>query len=85
VPTLVRSLISLTFCAQWTNCNAGMVVSFANPTLVYDCRSYDTFAVFKFVKNCVETGQGARYNIKNEVVIGALLLPSGLGSACTSL
>jgi len=28
--------------------------------------------------------QGARYNIKNEVVIGALLLPGGLGSARTS-
>ena len=25
--------------------------------------------------------QGARYNIRNEVVIGALLLPGGLGSA----
>jgi len=28
-----------------------------------------------------KTCQGARYNIKNEVVIGALLLPGGLGSA----
>ena len=47
MPTSVRSLISLTFYAQWTYRNAGMAVSFANPTLVYHCKSYDTFAVFK--------------------------------------
>jgi len=40
---------------------------------------------FQLCLKLIKTGQGARYNIKNEVVIGALLLPSGLGSARTSL
>jgi hypothetical protein len=50
--------------------------SLAGPTVVYYRRSSQLFKLFT-----VKTPQGVRYNITNEVVIGALLLPGGLGGA----
>ena len=44
-----------------------------------DGQAHPTFPLSKFL-TLKNTQRGARYNIRNEVVIGALLLPGGLGS-----
>ncbi len=55
--------------------------SLAGPTLVYYRRSCSTFPLLTLKSR----RQGVRYNVTNEVVIGALLLPGGLGGACALL
>ena len=59
--------------------NIGWCYRLTHPTLVYDRKSYNQLPC----QSKRENPQGERYNIKNEVVIGALLLPGGLGSAGT--
>jgi hypothetical protein len=58
----------------------GFRTSLANPTVVHHRKSRTTFPPFNLF-TLKKSQQGARYNIQNEVVIGALLLPGGLGSA----